>query len=305
VFECNLCHCSFLSEKGLHSHLTRKEKILKSDYYHTFYPRVDLYTKQLLKFKDREQYFNSFFNSKDNLVNWFRENYNTSEAKQIALEILRYRKESKNLVFAPSQVELRTIDSPTILGLEKIYGSYDAPCVTLNLKRRFGYGDIKLLPAKKIKVIIDTREQDPMPFENSKVQKIDVGDYTAGDPDYSDVHIERKSQSDFFGTFYSPQNFERFIKEIERAKEFGVYLIVVVERGIDNCLNYKSFFTKDENVTNHTFYNVRQVMQKYDNCQFVFCRNRDLAREMILTILSQGESAKKLDWQYLVDKRII
>ena len=79
----------------------------------------------------------------------------------------------------------------------------------------------------KLKIIIDTREQRPFAFPEHLVD-VDRGTLTTGDyalKGDTGFAIERKSLSDFVSTLAS--GYERFLRELERMKEFPAKLIIV------------------------------------------------------------------------------
>lgn len=302
---CLCCNKEFLTRKSLHLHISKGEKISLSDYYHMFFPRKDLLTGDFIKFKDFDQYFESYFNHKENLNYWFVNNWHKEKAVNVAKDILKNRAEKKKLKYSPCQVELRTIMSPTVNGMQKMF-DYNEFCLSLGIKNRFKYGFLEnIQKPKDLKILIDTREQNPFKFPNSKISKLDVGDYTADEPDYSDVFVERKSIQDFFGTFYNEKNLERFKKEVSRAERLGLYLVVVVEATLNACLDYKTYFVKDKNFSSHTFKNVRDLLQQFGNLQFAFSYNKFTAQQLVLWILSQGDNITNFDIQYLIDTKQI
>jgi ERCC4-type nuclease len=85
-----------------------------------------------------------------------------------------------------------------------------------------------------LKIIIDTREQLPLDFEHPYItevirRKCEVGDYCC---EYEDktippIYFERKSVADLFGTLST--GYKRFKKEIQRAKENKITLIIIIE----------------------------------------------------------------------------
>jgi len=301
---CCACKRTFPSLKGLHLHVVRKEKIGLDDYYKIYFPRQDYLTNEPIDFKNHEQYFSSYFNSKENMALWFQSNWSLGKAKDLAQTIIQNRVELKGLKNAPSQLELRTVNCPSVTFCQKMF-NYNEFCQKLELKTRFKYGIVDTNPYQEIKVLIDTREQYPLEFKNSQVKKLDVGDYTAAEPHYADIYVERKSVQDFYGTFFNPTNLERFEKEISRAKSYGFYLVVVVENNLNNCLAYKSSFIREKHFVVLTFHNVRNLMQKYDNLQFAFSHSRLTAAQLTTRIFNQKEKARDFDWQYLIDSKQI
>jgi ERCC4-type nuclease len=85
----------------------------------------------------------------------------------------------------------------------------------------------------KLNLIIDTREQLPLEFcgvlfGEIKRAKLDVGDYGATWHNAPiPIYFERKSIGDLFGTMTN--GYERFKKEMARAKESGVKLVLLIE----------------------------------------------------------------------------
>ena len=81
-----------------------------------------------------------------------------------------------------------------------------------------------------MELIIDTREQNPLKFRLSKniteikSQKLDVGDYSVAGYE-TKIAIERKNPLDLFGT--TGKGHERFKREIDRAKEYDYFAIIV------------------------------------------------------------------------------
>jgi hypothetical protein len=299
---CCACKQSFKNLAALHRHVKKKEELELEQYYHLYFPKKDLLTGEMIAYKDNDQYFSSTFSSKENMGMWFKANLDTDKARNLGKELLRVRAERKKMKYAPSQVELRTVDTPSIVTYNKLF-DYNSLCQDLGLKTRFDYRSPSLQPFKEIKILVDTREQNPFKFKDSVVRKLDVGDYTAAEPNYADIYIDRKSPEDFFGTFFAEQSVARFTREVERAKSYGFYLFVVVETSINNALNYQSTFFKVKHFPLLTFHNVRELLQKFDNLQFVFAQNRFTAQQLTTIILNQGEAAKGYDWQFLVDTK--
>lgn len=100
---------------------------------------------------------------------------------------------------------------------------------------------------KKVKrdgiiVLTDTRETNPIQFmrEESIVgfrrTKLEVGDYQALFPDgsCSQTVFERKSIPDLWGTL--TRGHDRFKKELQRAKESDIKLVLIVENSFSTIL---------------------------------------------------------------------
>lgn len=87
-----------------------------------------------------------------------------------------------------------------------------------------------------IDITIDTREQTPWHFSPDKANvtrgTLKTGDYAITDDD--GFAVERKSFDDFLGTISS--GWDRFSRELSRAREAGFTMPIIVEGWIDDCL---------------------------------------------------------------------
>lgn len=133
-----------------------------------------------------------------------------------------------------------------------------------------------------MKILIDSREQLPLQFDNKQItdtirQKLNVGDYGCVFEDGYEVpvYFERKSLTDLFGTL--GEGYVRFKKEIIRAKETEKKLIIIVEkcllavaRGCDR--SYRS----GDAILSQLF----TIRQRY-GVETVFCSNRVECAEYI------------------------
>ena len=98
-----------------------------------------------------------------------------------------------------------------------------------------------------MKIIVDSREQDILDFPFKQVseivvQKLDVGDYACEvDGKLLPIIFERKSKGDLFGTLGKGN--KRFRKELQRAIDSDVKLVLIVECSLVSVLSgytYKS-----------------------------------------------------------------
>ena len=133
-----------------------------------------------------------------------------------------------------------------------------------------------------MKIIIDTREQLPLQFDNKQItetirQKLNVGDYGCVFEDGYEVpvYFERKSLTDLFGTL--GEGYERFKKEIVRAKETDKKIIIIVEK----CLlavarGCERSYRSGDAILTQLF----TLRQRY-GLETVFCSNRNECAEYI------------------------
>ena len=88
-----------------------------------------------------------------------------------------------------------------------------------------------------MKIVIDTREQVRIEFKNEVIiEKMDEGDYGCifNDGTKSKTIFEKKNIPDLFSTL--SKNYERFKREIERAKEKEITLIIIVVASLRRVL---------------------------------------------------------------------
>lgn len=309
---CLADHTTHDSLEAMHKHLQFKVKLKQADYYPRFHPRADRLTGDPIPFKNVEQYLAAEFLSKDTLRRWIAAN--PEAGKQWAIDWLRHRKEEKQLVYAPSQVELRSLLCPSMHYYNHV-GSYNDICRELGYAIRFGAG-MEDIPINRwrtgAKVLVDTREQSPLKLSvPTEPATLTYGDYALDAAHTEGIHIERKSLNDFAGTLSDRQvdrkrdtdsNFERFGRELERAKEAGVYIVMLVEDTIDNALELGTAASKVPargKVTGaHLFHNLRELLHRFDNLQALFVGGRTQAASAVVRLLIMGDAVKDIDLQY-------
>ena len=135
MVECNVCKKEFKKDKNLHLHI-KAHKLSIGDYYQTQFPRHDLHSKELIKFKNKEQYFSADFNNKRNLKSWLKE-VSMEKARKYCKGLLTKRKREKGLEYTPTEVELRTLLVPPIPYYQIIFGDYYKLCEDIGLKNKF------------------------------------------------------------------------------------------------------------------------------------------------------------------------
>ena len=86
---CKICSESFSSERSLHAHI-KAHGILLSEYYITYYPRYNLYTNELIPFKNKKQYFSTYFSDSSEIDEWAK-NTKDEEVQEVILEMLQNR----------------------------------------------------------------------------------------------------------------------------------------------------------------------------------------------------------------------
>lgn len=303
---CKVCDKEFSSVQSLHRHL-KAHDLRQAQYYQKYYARYDRFTGDMIKYKNRDQYFDTEFNSRANLKGWI-ESVDEARAQAYCEDYLKSRKEKKNLIYAPSQIELRSLMFPPLHFFKKKSFSYLKICKDIGLKRKFYYNTtIDPVPLEDHHcVFVDTREQKPLKFDcDIEVQKLNYGDYTLNDQSVcGDVYVERKNIIDFIGTL--SKGYDRFKSEIERAAVDGAYIVVVVECSYNAANNFNKMRVirnKVKATPEFIFHRLRELCQSYHNVQFLFVKDRKESSDKIKKILTSNGKCRKADLQYLYDTK--
>lgn len=303
---CQACQKEFPGEANLHKHL-KAHKLRLAEYYQQYHPRYDKFDGQIIRFRNKEQYFSTDFNLRDNLKKWILKT-DASSVRAYLKILLENRISKKKLIWTPSQVELRTTMMPPIQCYNEWFGDYYALCNELGLKNRFkGNGVFEVsLETPCYTIYIDSREQRPLEFPQRPFEKktLKFGDYACSDHNIScHCYIERKSPQDFIGTLSG--GYERFCRELDRATEAQAYVIILIEASLAITMDFQNqpnYFHKNVKITpEFIFHNVREIIQKYPNVQFLFVNNRTQAAVTIEKIFDSGCSYKDIDLQYFHD----
>lgn len=308
---CKICQNTYNTDVEFNRHL-KTHKIRVIEYYQTHSPRYDLFDNSIIIYKNKEQYFTTDFNNKNNLKNWLKAQP-LDKQKEYCKNFLTKRKEKKKLEYTPCQVELRSILSPSIIYLEELFEGYYRFAESLGFKNKYVYpknlDNLTQLQTKDSIIYIDTREQKPFIFNMaSEVRTLKFGDYGFSHPSYDGkLYFERKSISDFIGTLSA--GYERFCREIEKASEAKANLVIIVEESLSNALsfNYLPHVYKKATKVNpeFIFHNVRELIQKYPHVQFLFAKGRTESVRVIEKMFSTDENFFKYDLQLCYDLKIL
>tara|TARA_B100000676_G_C18006289_1_gene803960 strand:+ start:105 stop:1037 length:933 start_codon:yes stop_codon:yes gene_type:complete len=310
MVKCKICGKEFESDKQLHSHL-KAHKMRVVEYYQTQFPRYDLHTGEIIKFKNKEQYFETDFNSRTSLRMWLKGQPEKDRIDYLT-NLIKERKNKKDLVYTPSQVELRSTVIPSIVFYQK-YLDYYKVCKKLGLKNKYKNASSIALGSeyknKDYKIYIDTREQTPLKIDYpTEIKCLKFGDYTLSNKDLTcNCYIERKSLADFISTI-SVMNLERFKREIERAGEADANLIILVEDTLSHALsfNHLPYISKKIRATpEFIFKNVRDLIQEYPHIQFLFVNGRKESVRVMKKIFFSNCLYKDIDLQLAYDRKIL
>ena len=310
--ECIVCNKEFDSDRQLHAHI-KAHDLRMVEYYQKHFPRHDFHTGDIIKFKNKKQYLSSDFNSRTNLRMWLK-SQSEKDAKDYCTGLITNRKQEKELIYSPSQVELRSILSPPIQYYNEIFGDYYELCSSMGLKNKYKkFNEIisgEEWNKPEYKIFIDTREQRPLKFSRGvEIRKLDYGDYAfSSSMATCDCYIERKGLSDFIGTLSG--GYERFVKEITRAQENEANLIILIESKFTNALyfneqrksyNKERVFKNVKATPEFIFHRVRSLTQKYPHIQFLFVNGRREASRVMEKIFTCDCAYKNIDLQLAYD----
>ena len=307
-YRCKECGKEFESERALHCHIKVHQMTL-AEYYVKFYQRKNKLTGDLLPFKNKKDYFSKDFSNRSQLIKWC--NQGGEEVKEYILSLLSERIKGKDLRRGPGHVELKVQSLPPLDVYLDHFGSYTKACEECGVKPLFGSRlppeFFENIDMSDMKIFIDTREQQPLTFENSELMKLDFGDYTAAGEYYDYTYVDRKSANDLIGTL-SLGNLDRFKREMSRAKDLGSYLFVVIESDMPRLEAYmraakNNKFGPHKTNLKFIYHNMREIMHEFaDCCQFVFSGSRENSEKIIQKILFFGRKLWNVDLQYYVDK---
>lgn len=318
---CHIDNTRHDSIEALHRYIRPKMK--QETYYTQFLAKKDPVTGEPIPFKNAEQYLSQDFFSKDTLRRWMRTN--PAAGQEWAKNWLKKRKEEKELIYAPSQVELRSLDCPSMHFYEPMGGYYDVTRA-LGFKDRYAQyvGQKSAIAANidDLTIICDTREQLPLKLTAKTIrEKLNCGDYGLAAPYDRGVYIERKSLNDLIGTLNqrtterikkdlsvtTDSSFDRFDRELARAADNGHYIVMVVECLIEEALSFDENPDRLSRVSSaHVFYNLRALLAKYPlNFQAVFANGRKESARVVHKILSMGHEVKHIDLEYALERRVL
>jgi len=102
--------------------------------------------------------------------------------------------------------------------------------------------------------------------------------------------------------------YNRFINELERAKENNAYLIVLVEETLTNALSfqYLPHISKKIRATpEFIFHRVRSLIQEYPNIQFLFADGRKESSRIVELIFTCGCCYKNIDLQLAYETKAL
>jgi len=234
---------------------------------------------------------------------------NPEEGKAWAIEWFKQRKESKGLTYAPSQVELDSLVCPTMHYFNREFPEgYYVTMWNLGFQNRYVNDPMVFLPwFNGTEIIVDTREQNPLMIPTAtRRDTLKVGDYRLEDKYDQDICIERKSLGDFCGTMSKGR--ERFERELDRAVDAGIYVVMLVESPIQAALTYDDkdhplYYMRHVKASSiFIFHELREILAKYPlNFQVIFADGRIEAARLVKRIFQLGQQVRVIDLQFRLE----
>ena len=290
------------------THFYRKHDLKLEDYCLQYFDRRDLLDGSVIPFKSPEQYFSVQFLNKNNLKKYLK-GLPKEKAAGFCKEMIIKRKAGKNLIYTPLQVELASLPCfPPVHYLSGLFDYYGF-CKEIGLNKRvlphnnFSFDSYK---PENHHIVIDSRESQPIKFDiEYRIDKLNVGDYMfSGNPN---LIFDRKSLPDFVGTM--SQGLERFTKELERANNTGVYLVMIVENTLQEALTFNHLpwmkRVKTKATPDYIFHNLRELIQKFPRFQPLFVNGRTQVKEYMMKGFSSGDTFCNYDLQLLYQLKLI
>lgn len=325
TYTCAIDGTSHASLDALHAYIKTAYRVSQKTYWTAYAPRKDLCTGEVIQFKDVEQYLATDFVSKVTLKRWLKE-----QPREVGLawakEWLTKRKASKGLTYAPSQAELRMLCTPSMPYYESVAaeGGYYGITAGLGFKPRYVKPRLEFKPLPRDTLILrDSREQLPLTLPcATQTGTLDVGDYAILQPYYDKgIRIERKSLSDFCGTLSGRKqtrvnktsttewsNLERFDRELARATEAGLHVVMMVESPLNHVYAiHKMPQTRHVKASpEYLLHNLRDLLVKYPlSFQVLFCDGRREMAAKMMRVFELGAQVRETDLQFAAEEGLL
>lgn len=290
------------------SHFYKVHKIKESLYYETYLPRRNLLTTELLPFTNRDSYFLTDFNNKQEFKDYL-EIHSREECLIYLTDWLKRRKEIKNIVYSPSSWEIKSQLFPYIKFIEVKYGAgvYNKICEKAGLINRYNYSEkLEFDNNKELNLILDSRERKPLlNLSNIQIQTLPYGDYSI-ENNINKIFVERKMLSDAISTFSG--GYERFRRELQRVKDDNAYLIILIEEKFSNiqCFRKLKHIIGTKCTEDFIFHRMRSLLNEFPlNCQLLSADGRIRATKLIETIFRIKNDIRNVDLEFEHDKLTI
>ncbi len=294
---CKICGKNVVED----CHYYKYHKITIANYHKQYFPRFDLFTKELINFKNKDSYFLTDFNDKRNLKKYL-ESVSKEKGLHYLKEWLLRRKKAKNLICAPGEFECKSLLFPSIKFFHKYYGrgSYENICREVGLIVRYCYDIVPEFKYSPKEILCDSREQKPIkPELPIRITTLNFADYCPN-PNSENVFIERKELSDWAGVM--SKDYKRFEKELQRAKNSNAYIIILIEGTYSDIqsINYLPQTRWIKASSEFLLKRARDLYLKFDNFQMVCGGKRSECIELFNKLIKIS-NIQTFDIQYFIN----
>lgn len=142
-----------------------------------------------------------------------------------------------------------------------------------------------------MKIVVDTREKNPIPFKEMINKKLDVGDYSIEGYEKL-ISIERKSPTDLFGTL--GKGHKRFKKELSKSQDLE-YFAIIIEGCYSHILNKQFGGSHHSTMKGYVITSILFTLHIKYNINIFFANNRREARNIIKEIFKAYLKTKRGD----------
>jgi ERCC4-type nuclease len=137
-------------------------------------------------------------------------------------------------------------------------------------------------------ILVDTREQLPYwTAPDCAKATLLVGDYTTAHL-FHKIHVERKSPQDWYNTIV--RNHARFRREVLRAQDNGIELVLVIESSRKDFINKKFPQGERRDIKPETLDRICSTVSRRYQLKMIWCSGgRVQARKRVYKLLKQWE----------------
>lgn len=141
----------------------------------------------------------------------------------------------------------------------------------------------------KFKIVIDTREQEGKGWDfrasancsGTERRKLDVGDYAIKGMEHI-ICIERKTLGDLWNTLSMQNNYDRFLREWDRAKDHRMKFLVIEAKLSDVQKGYAYSKVSPNNIMAKL-----TSLQVKHNVHVIFAGRKDVARKYVRGLMAK------------------
>ena len=302
---CAICGFKAKTMGGRATHIRCAHKISLKEYYLTYHSKNCLFCGKQIPYKCNQNYDKNIFCSHKCFTNSLicKKRKFRQRAYRIASELLLedLRRLHKKYGGYITQKLINNSGEYASKTYYDRFGSHEEICKLAGVP----FFPSKIYEPQKrplnnlLTIQIDSREKFPYSFSDSIVKKMNVGDYKIADID-TEVIIERKGFGDIKTSLSFGGGYTNFCKELDRAREQKLYVVVLVDASMKSFMTYRN---QGKMSNKALFHNLKVIESKYgDVCQFLFTGSRTKSANLVyLFCLMPKDYLRSLDLQKIYD----